>query len=92
MFKIIVDKLDKDLFLVKVLENDSETSHKVNVSDKNLKYLTNNKINKKELIKLSFEFLLKREPKESILAEFDIMVISTYFPEYKNELKNILGY
>ena len=92
MVNILVDRLDKDLFLVKVLENDSETNHKVKVSDKNLEDLTHNKINKKELIKLSFEFLLKRESKESILAEFDIIVISTYFPEYKNELKNILEY
>ena len=44
----------------------------------------------KELIKKSFEFLLAREPKESILREFNLKVISTYFPEYETEIKKLL--
>ena len=40
-----------------------------------------------ELIKRSFEFLLEREPKESILREFNLNVISKYFPEYEKEIK-----
>lgn len=35
-----------------------------------------------ELIRRSFEFLLQRESKESILREFDLSVIQRYFPEY----------
>jgi hypothetical protein len=31
-------------------------------------------------------FLLKREPKESILRSFDLTVISRYFPEYEREM------
>jgi hypothetical protein len=34
------------------------------------------------LVKDSFEFLLERESKESILREFDLSVIKRYFPEY----------
>ena len=34
----------------------------------------------------SFEFLLEREPKESILARFDLSVIARYFPEYDREI------
>ena len=35
-----------------------------------------------ELVRDSFDFLLAREPKESILNEFDLSVIERYFPDY----------
>jgi len=35
-----------------------------------------------ELIRRSFEFLLQRESRESILREFDLSVIQCYFPDY----------
>lgn len=35
-----------------------------------------------ELVRRSFEFLLQRESKESILREFDLSVIQRYFPDY----------
>ena len=43
-----------------------------------------------ELVTKSFEFLLQREPKESILREFNLKVISTYFPEYEEEIRKLL--
>jgi len=49
--------------------------------------LTSGKIGKEELIKRSFEFLLEREPKESILKNFNLKVIQRYFPEYEKTLK-----
>jgi hypothetical protein len=35
-----------------------------------------------ELVRRSFEFLLQRESKESILREFELSVIQRYFPDY----------
>jgi hypothetical protein len=35
-----------------------------------------------ELVRDSFAFLLEREPKESILREFDLSVIQRYFPDF----------
>jgi hypothetical protein len=35
-----------------------------------------------ELVQDSFSFLLQREPKESILREFDLSVIKRYFPDF----------
>jgi len=35
-----------------------------------------------ELVRDSFTFLLEREPKESILKEFDLSAISRYFPDF----------
>lgn len=42
------------------------------------------------VIEASFRFLLDRETKESILREFEISVISRYFPEYLSEIKTYL--
>ena len=35
-----------------------------------------------ELVADSFAFLLEREPKESILEEFDLSTIRRYFPDF----------
>lgn len=38
------------------------------------------------VVRVSFEFLLEREPASSILPEFSLDVIPRYFPEYEDEL------
>jgi hypothetical protein len=38
------------------------------------------------LVEASFRFLLEREPKEQILAEFDLGMISRYFPSYGRDI------
>ncbi len=43
------------------------------------------------LVRASFEFLLEREPKESILQAFDLPVIEQYFPEYGEQIRQRLG-
>ncbi|HET6915941.1 MAG TPA: hypothetical protein VFH56_07600 [Acidimicrobiales bacterium] len=40
-----------------------------------------------DLVGESFEFLLEREPQTSILREFDLEVITRYFPEYPGEIR-----
>lgn len=39
------------------------------------------------LVRRSFEFLLAREPKESILRSFGLSVIGRHFPEYEREIR-----
>lgn len=36
-----------------------------------------------DFVRRCFEFLLEREPKESILGRFDVSVIGRYFPEFE---------
>jgi len=43
------------------------------------------------IVRVSFEFLLEREPASSILPEFSLDVIARYFPEYEDELPRRLG-
>ena len=42
-------------------------------------------------IEAAFRFLLDREPKEAILAHFDVSAISRYFPEFEAELASYIG-
>jgi hypothetical protein len=40
-----------------------------------------------DLVRRSFEFLLDREPKESILGSFELPLIGRYFPEYERTIR-----
>lgn len=77
--------IDDDLFEASV-KGSQTTSHRVTLSDDAYRDLTGGAISKERLIEKSFEFLLQREPNTSILREFRIEVIGTYFPEYRSEL------
>ena len=88
---IEVEKIDNSKFRVRVMEAGSETTHDVTVSPNDYTRLANGKIEPEELVRRSFEFLLEREPKESILTRFDLSVISRYFPEYEREIKRRLS-
>ena len=65
---------------------DDNHKYKVWFSEDYYQKLTQGKIGANELVKKSFEFLLEREPPSAILAEFELKVISRYFPEYKKAL------
>jgi len=89
--KIEVEKIDKSKFRVRVTESRSETIYDVTVSPNDYAKLANGKVEPEELVRRSFEFLLEREPKGSILTRFDLSVISRYFPEYESEIKRRLS-
>ena len=78
-----IDKISKDRFKV----NLDDTTFKVTLDDDYYQELTEGKCSKEELIGKSFKFLLKREPKESILREFNLKIIKKYFPEYEERIK-----
>ena len=69
-----------------MIEGPSESTHHVTLKPGYYERLTNGKIEPEELIRRSFEFLLQREPKESILGRFDLQVIGRYFAEYEGEI------
>ena len=80
---IRIKKKTNDDFTVKL----GEKEYNVSLDDQYWQELTGGKISKEELIKNSFDFLLERESKESILSRFDLRIISRYFPEYEQEIK-----
>ena len=67
-------------------ERKNITEHLVTLDTDYWKKLTRGVGAPADLIKKSFKFLLKREPKESILKTFDLRVIKKYFPEYEREI------
>jgi hypothetical protein len=66
---------------VDVSDATGTTHHVVRVSGRDLERWRRGR-SAEELVRDSFAFLLEREPKESILKEFDLAVIQRYFPDY----------
>jgi hypothetical protein len=85
--KIEVNEMDASHFRVRVIEAGSESTHQVTLDPKDYARLAGGAVEPQELIRKSFQFLLEREPKESILSRFDLSVISRYFPEFEREIK-----
>ncbi|MDB4039992.1 hypothetical protein N9489_00890 [Methylophilaceae bacterium] len=84
----MISKIDDEIFEV-TLTKDSTTIHRITLSSKFYKKLSNSKISEIELIKKTFEFLLERESNESILKEFNLEMIENYFPEYPLLIKKM---
>jgi len=81
---------------VEITESDgsgSKTTHQVTMDKDYYMDLTERgRIIPEEFVKKSFEFLLDRESKDSILRQFDIAQINDYFPEYEKEIKRELDH
>ncbi len=72
---------------VTVREGESATRHEVTVGSADLDRVAAAAAGPEGLVRASFEFLLEREPKESILRSFDLPVIGRYFPDYEAAIR-----
>jgi hypothetical protein len=63
------------------------TTHRVTVAAADLDRLDPGANTPEDLVRRSFAFLLEREPPESILREFDLMVIGRHFPEFEAAIR-----
>jgi hypothetical protein len=77
---------DELTYEVQVSEAGTRSRHVVTVQRADVDALGDRYSDPAELVRRSFEFLLEREPKESILARFDLRDISRYFPEFDRDL------
>jgi hypothetical protein len=84
--RIEVETVAEGDYRVRVIEGASESMHRVTLKPADFERLAAGKVAPEELVRRSFEFLLEREPKESILAGFDLPLIARYFPEYEKEI------
>lgn len=75
---------------VTVGQGTGATRHNVTVDRAHYESLTGGAKDVAHLVTKSFEFLLARESKHSILSTFNLKVISRYFPEYEKTIKNML--
>lgn len=65
--------------------------YQVSFSAEYFRKLTGGKVSAAELVKKTFEFLLKREGPESILKHFELPKVSQYFPDYQYEIQKSLA-
>jgi hypothetical protein len=72
---------------VTVTDRGSSRDFEVGVSQDELARFDPGASDATELVRRSFEFLLAREPKESILPSFGLSTIVRYYPEYEREIK-----
>jgi len=92
-FEIDVHMVDRQApyrFNVKVREGGGPSTHEVTLAETTYRELTGGACSPEECVRLCFEFLLAREPKESILGRFDVTVIERYFPEFQREFASLL--
>ncbi len=81
MAEVKVEKIGDEEFRVKVHEEGGETAHQVTL-DKG--FADKSDLSPEEVVRKSFEFLLAREPKESIMPSFSIpTTILKFFPDFK---------
>ena len=76
-------------FSVTVTDENSQGEYTVTM-DKDFVTRIGASLEPEKVVEKSFEFLLEREPKENILQEFDITVISHYYPDFISELEKKL--
>ena len=89
MIVITVAASGDSVYRVTIEEGASRTTHQVTVTPADLaRYAPD--ASAEQLLKASFEFLLAREPKESILSRFSLPTIERYFPEYPTTIRDLL--
>ena len=76
---------------VTVADGKSQTVYTVTVERTYRDKLVGTEVTVEQLARKSFEFLLAREPKESILRSFNLPVIGRYFPEYEREIRRAVS-
>ena len=72
---------------VTVTEGGTATEHLVSVDPGEVARLEPGSVDPTALVRRSFEFLLERESKESILGAFDLSVIGRYFPDWASAVR-----
>lgn len=71
---------------VTVADHGSESRHSVTLTRADFQRLASSGESPDGLVRRSFEFLLSREPKESVLKSFALTDIGRYFPEYERKM------
>ncbi|MGD2082675.1 MAG: hypothetical protein PVF91_06905 [Chromatiales bacterium] len=87
---IHVEPIDATSFRVEV-DGRKTTVHTVTVAPEYHMQVTGGRVSAKQLVEMSFEFLLEREPNTSILSRFELPVIERYFPEYVQDMQGRIG-
>jgi hypothetical protein len=72
---------------VRLVDARGSSEHRVRVRPADLDRLAPGARDPADLVRRSFEFLLEREPRRSILHSFELPLIGRYFPEYETTIR-----
>ncbi len=78
-------------FKVTVVDGAGTSVHDVALTRPDYDRLVGTAVRPEDLVRESFAFLLEREPREAILAQFNLPVIGRYFPEFESQIRQRLG-
>jgi hypothetical protein len=90
MAQITIRRRSESKYVVRVEEGATSTTHEVTVRPDDVRRYANSGTPPERLLEASFEFLLERERKESILPSFELPLIEQYFPEYPRKIRERL--
>jgi hypothetical protein len=74
---------------VTVGDDPAATTHEVSVDRATLDDMAPG-VSPEELVRISFEFLLEREPRQSIMRSFELPIIGRFFGDYRDEVERRL--
>ncbi len=87
---IQVEPISSHTFRV-TIDKGVTTTHEVHLEEETALQLGDGAIEPKEIVEAAIEYLLEHESNTSILRNFHIKDIGTYFPGYQEEIKEKLG-
>ena len=87
--QITVTKTANGEFQVDVRDTEGETHHAVRADEATIEKFGHGQP-AETVVETSFRFLLEREPKVSILGNFELSIIGRFFPEYEAEMERRL--
>lgn len=86
---VAIDAAEPLRFAVTVAERDETARYEITLREAELRRLGKGAV-PEAFVAAAFRFLLDREPKEAILAGFDIAEIAGYFPEFDLQIGRYL--
>jgi hypothetical protein len=87
--ELVIRSAGEHDFDVEIDDGGRRTTHHVSVPEQLVEQFRVHDVER--LVRISFDFLLEREPASSILRRFSLSDISRYFPEYGEELSRRLS-
>jgi hypothetical protein len=89
--KISIQHDEPDAYTVEVAEGSSVTQHIVTMTVADVEHYASG-ARAERLLEAAFEFLLDREPKESVLRRFSLPDIERYFPDFPKQIGRYMAH
>ena len=88
--KVFGTDTDEGWIFEVIVSNGNSTKHTVTLTNEYYTHLGLTSVNPVKLVESSFKFLLEREPKEMILRNFNLQIISNYFADYEKRISDYI--